>query len=250
MKQTIQLLIITLITSMVCFSCKKEETSNTKTTLLHKRSFVQGTASWGEEIQYDARGKVTGIIATNSELTLNYTATLERNSDGKVSRLTFNNNRGHYIYEHDSRGKLVKTNSYYGSGALASYETYGYFDDRYETSTYNSTGLFTGKSIYYYTADKKNIATKKQYNSSAVQTQEITYTYAEGKNNYLVYVESSPFINGNMIATETTKTFSPANTVTATTSYTYNAEGYAETSNKTSTNGMAPLNGKYEYTTK
>jgi len=231
-------------------ACKKEEAKKDKTILLHKRSFVQGTASWSEELQYDANGKVTGFIATNSAPTLNYTGTFERNSEGNVSRLTFSDGRGHTIYEHDARGRLVKSSGYSSTGTLSSYEIHTYFDDRYETTVFNNSGNATNKLIYYYTADKKNIATRKQYNSSGVQTQEISYTYAEGKNNYVALMQSSPFIAANMIATEVTKTFSPSATSTATASYTYNADGYAATINKTYTNGFAPLTGTYEYTSR
>ncbi|MFD2922142.1 hypothetical protein ACFS6H_20650 [Terrimonas rubra] len=249
--QHIKLLsVFVLIISLSLLSCKKDAAPKNKTTLLQKRSYTQGTSSWAEELQYDDRGRVIGFIATNSEPTFNYSATIMRNSEGKIARLTFSDNRGYYVYEHNAQGKLIKTSGFQTSGAAGFYETYTYYDDRYETFAYNSAGLFTGKNIYYYTTDKKNIAIRKQYNSSLVQTQEVTFTYAESKNNYTAFVESSPFVSANMIASEVTKTFSPASTNTATSSYTYNADGSPATMNKTYTSGMNPLTGKYEYITR
>lgn len=242
--------ILLLLTCLICFSCKKNTDEKSKTILLQKRSYTQGTTSWAEELQYDATGKVTGVITTNSTPSLNYTGTIERNSQGKISRLTFSDNRGYYVYEHNSQGTLIKTSGYQSSGVAGAYEVYLYYADRYETFYYNSSGLYTGKIVYYYTSDKNNIAIRKQYNSSDVQTQEIAYTYAEGKNNYTAFAESTPFLSANMIASEKTTTFSPVTTTTSNASYTYNADGQVITINKTYTNGMAPLNGKYEYTTR
>lgn len=246
-----------LFVAVLFISCAKDKKDKpvSKTVMLQKRSHTSGSSTWAVAYFFNDNGVATQYKATGA--LGNYTVSLQRNTAGKITRVNFSDGfSGYYTIEYDGAGRMSKVLRYDGTGTLGSYSTYTYSDNGYEESRYTAAGNFGGKDIYQYTADKKDIATKKSYNAVNVQTTEQTNTYTNKPNPYNVYPEAemqqiSGVLPGeHASATETTVTISSGVSVTRTFTYTYDSNGYITGAQAVFTDGRAPLNSSFSYIVK
>ncbi|SDD96949.1 hypothetical protein [Niabella drilacis] len=244
-----------LLLAVVWTACNKDkdvEAVPEKTYLLKKRSHVQGRSAWSIEYTFDANGKMLQCISAGS--LSNYVLTASRDDHNRIVRADFDNAAyGYRTYEYDAGGNLSRVNFYsLPGGAIYAYTIYNFTATGYEAVRYNPSGTLNGKDVYQFTADKKNIALQKTYNASGIQTQEKTFTYTNKRSEYYVEPEramqilSSGFCNQNGTASVTTKTLPAGSSYSEARSQTYNADGYAISSQATYTNEFEDLKNDFE----
>jgi len=257
-------LIFLLLAICLFTACKKEETkAPAKTYLLKKRTYNDASSSWGMEYTFDENNKVatyTYFSVTNPSAT--YTITYRRDVNGGVTRYDYtytNGTTGYGTYQYNAAGQIAREDTYISAAGVPSYYyIYTYNAGSYELASYNGSGALQGKNVYFYTADKKNIANKKNYNSSNVLTSEVTYTYTDKPNVLNSYPESeiqknySGFVSQNAVATQNTSFPNGSTPNSSTYTYTTNADGYIVTSKSVYTSGTSTstTNGTMEYIVK
>ncbi|MCD2423427.1 hypothetical protein LQ567_11690 [Niabella pedocola] len=244
-----------LLLAAVLPACNKDKDAKAvpdKTYLLKKRSHVQGSSSWSIEYTFDANGKITQSIS-RGDLS-NYVLTAQWDNSGRIVRADFDNaSYGYRTYTYDANGNLSRANLYsLPSGALYTYTIYSFTATGYEAARYNSSGTLTGKEVYQFTADKKDIALQKSYDASGTQTQEKTFTYTSKRSEYDVAPErtmqvlSAGFCSQHAIAGVTTKTLPSGTSYSETRTQLYNTGGYATGSKAVYSNGLSNLENSFE----
>jgi|GEM_PF-6087090 len=244
--------ILLLATALI--ACKKDkdvEAVPDKTYLLKKRSHVQGSSAWSIEYTFDVNGRMLQSISRGA--LSNYILTAQWDHD-RIIRADFDDVAyGYRTYEYDNGGNLSRVNFYsLPGGTIYAYTVYSFTDAGYEAARYNPSGALNGKDIYQFTADRKNIALQKTYNAAGTQTQEKTFSYTSKRSEYYVEPErtmqilNSGFCNQNGIAGVTTKTLPAGTSYSETRSQTYNADGYAISSQALYTNELKDLKNDFE----
>lgn len=227
MKNLIRILLIT--TAIASCSKNKEEIKVAdKKTLLTRSTSVSNTGSKTiNEFTYDDAGRVISVIqskGTASELT--YTLTYDTKENIATMRFVNRGSNG-YDYTYDNQNRISSRQGYYDDGSKGSRSDYSYFADRVEELLYDATNTLTNKYQYFYTADKKNMASEKRFLPSGELTSDLTYTYSALKatNNGL---KSITLIKNENALEKTVwvQHYNSGKTVTQTYSYQGNADGY------------------------
>lgn len=199
--KTIKLLAIALI-ALFTFSCSSDDDNKIvapQAKLVKKEVSVQNSGSTNTTTYtYDALGRLQKKAATDEEIT--YT----RNPAGKIVQALIVSTGADRIvtYFYDNQARLIKTEKKLGS-TLEEKRTFTYYIDRYVEQYYDIDGSNVWEYVYYYSADKKNIASRKRnYGGGNGPFDEITYTYDNkvGLEKIAPYSEvPKPFYNTNNV---------------------------------------------------
>lgn len=250
-------LLLFLAVCAIAASCsKKDNPARAKAVMIKKRSHTQGKDSWAIEYSFSADGVATQSRTTGS--LGNYTLTFQRNATGAITRYDYSDGAtGYATVEYDASGRISKVRQYTAAGTENGYITYEYFQGYHEIKRYNATVGYTARDDYYYTADGKNVASKKSYNSSGTQTWEMTFTYSDKPGPSSLYPEKqmqqigTGYASENALVSESVSNFStPGGNYGRTLTNIHNTNGYLTQAQSVYTNNLPTLTSIYEYVTR
>lgn len=251
-------LIYILFVAAAIASCSKNKDNikaPEKKILLARSTSVSNTGTNKSIIEYtyDDAGRTTSVIqnkGTASELT--YTLTYD--AGGNITKLRFvNRGSNGNDYTYDDQNRIISRQGYYDDGSRGSRSAYTYFADRVEELWYDATNTLTNKYQYFYTPDKKDIASEKRFLPSGELTSDLTYTYNAA-------VKAAPNGLSGTIANKSehvlektvwVQHYNAGKTITQTYNYKSNADGYPESMEyKTSEYPTSSYSYTYEYIVK
>lgn len=211
-------------------SCKKDkDTPATKKVLMTKTiTTTPGQAPFSIIYNYDAAGQLVSYNYDKFTLT-----TITRNANGQVTKTTDANAStgvvtGGVNFYYDAAGKCIKRESLSPTGSVTTYFTFTYLSNMLVSKQYNPAGSPGDYFESYYTADGKNIQSKKTYNNNGTLKSMNTYQY-DTKYGYeltMPFSDISPIFPtaNNVIAS--TNSLVPGPTTNSAYTYSYNSDGY------------------------
>ncbi|MGJ7031995.1 hypothetical protein [Niabella hirudinis] len=227
-----RLIMITLLITSSFLSCKKDknEAGHEKKILLTRTSttYTYDGSNMITEYAYDDHGRIVTELedkGTTNEQPITYTY----DSKGNIAARKFparGNLRNEYSY--DNMNRMTAAQTYLEDGSKGDASAYTYYSDRIEESRTYKSGR-SDKQILTYTADKKNIASYKWYDTGNNLRLEITYTYANIKNPLRNVNPFTPYNSINLIEKSVVIDYDDLKnpvTDTYTTTYVAGANGY------------------------
>jgi YD repeat-containing protein len=254
MKNIITQSIIVLGIVLVLAACTKEKNITPEKPV--KQYFIIKSTSGTSITRYnrDNNGRLTSIIAEDGKATKD-SITLGYDSRGNIASYNWMlysaPSRNEYTY--DASGKLVERKGYAKDGSSA-ISTFAYFEDRVEHTINYSNG--TNVNIYYYTPDKKNIASMKVIGTSGKVAEEQVYTYSRAKAIKYGTEKLNGYENENLVEKTVVTTYNnavPGSTPVTYTNYrkiTVNEDNYVTSIEYSASNSTSTSTTVYEYMVK
>ncbi|MFD2922141.1 hypothetical protein ACFS6H_20645 [Terrimonas rubra] len=211
-------------------SCKKDkDTPAAKKVMMTKTITTKpGQAPFTIIYNYDAAGQLVSYKYDNITVT-----TITRNANGQVTKTTDANATtgvivGGVNFYYDAAGKCIKRESLSSSGSVTFYYTFTYQSNMFVSKQYNPAGSAGEYFESYYTADGKNIQSRKLYTNTGTLKSIYTYQYDTkyGTELAMPFSDISPIVPtaNNVIAY--TSSIVPGATTNYSYTYAYNNDGY------------------------